>query len=206
MGWRPGDVIVERQIWHGAVMLAFPTTVLEATNDHLVAYIAPGAPFWFPDEPTFPSPTGRHPWFGRQGWRGHGAVVITPYDGDYSVWHFWQGEDREFARWYLNIQEQMRPTAIGFDSQDLELDYVVWPNLSWEVKDDDILEQRVVEGRWTTEEIADIRRIGAGIVQDVLEPHRWWWDTRWTFWVPDPEMPPARFPSGWRDVPVAPMA
>jgi len=178
----------------------------DPASDHVVTYIAPGAPFWFPAEPIYPGPAGRHPWYGRSSWEGHGKLTITPTTGDYAVSHFWHGHDRKFACWYLNIQEPMRPTPIGFDSQDLELDIVIHPDCRWELKDDEVLEQRVIEGRWTTEEVAVIRGIGASIIDEVLVADRWWWDTKWAHWRPDPELAAPSFPDGWTHAPVAPFA
>jgi hypothetical protein len=199
--WKPGDVIVERQVWHGQVTHAVPTIVVEHTAEHLVTYLPTGAPFGFPEDPIHPSPSGRHPRHGHAGWRGHGLLNLVRHGEDVGVSHFWQGEGRQFACWYLNIQEPMRPTPIGFDTQDLELDIVVAPDGSWTIKDDDMLTQRVAEGRWTEDEAADIRAIGARIVRDALEPRAWWWDTTWATWEPDPSWPVPSLPDGWLDVP-----
>ena len=206
MGWAVGDVVVERQVWHGGVTTAVPSLVVAADDTQLVTYITPDAPLWFPDEANFPGPGGRHPWYGRAGWEGHGKLTITPTVGDYAVSHFWHGPDRQFTCWYLNIQEPMRPTQIGFDTQDLELDIVVTPDRRWQLKDDEVLEQRIAEGRWTAEEVEAIRGIGARIVRDVLEPAQWWWDTTWALWEPEEWMRAPAFPDAWRDVPVAPFA
>ncbi len=203
MDWSVGDVLVARQVWHGAVTAGFPTTVVHVAHDHVVTYIAPGAEFGFVDG-AYPGPTGQHPWHGRAAWEGHGMLAIVPFSGWVSVQHFWRGPDRAFACWYLNLQEELRPTAIGFDNQDLELDIVVAPDGTWEVKDDELLDQRVAEGRWTPAEAAAIRTIGAAVVRDALEPRQWWWDTRWADWVPDDSVPPPRLPEGWAEVPPAP--
>jgi hypothetical protein len=104
----------------------------------------------------------------------------------------------------LNIQEPWRPTEIGFDGQDLELDIVVAPDATWTIKDDELLDQRVDEGRWTADEAADIRAIGARIVRDVLEPGQWWWDRKWASWEPDPSWSVPTLPDGWREVPTSP--
>lgn len=100
----------------------------------------------------------------------------------------------------------MRPTTIGFDSQDLELDVVVSTDGSWHLKDDDVLDRRVSEGRWTADEVAAIRVIGARIGSEVLETDQWWWDKTWADWQPDESMTVPSFPEGWTDVPVAPFA
>ena len=62
--------------------------------------------------------------------------------------------------WYINLQEPFRRTPVGYDSQDLELDYVVYPDGRWEVKDADVMDLRVEEGRWSAERVAEICRDG----------------------------------------------
>jgi hypothetical protein len=204
VSWCPGDVIVERQVWHGHVTHGVPTIVVACTDEQLVTYLPTGAPFGFPEEPIHPSPSGRHPRFGRSSWQGHGMLSVVRFGDDVSVQHYWRGDDRAFACWYLNIQEPLRRTPIGVDWQDLELDIVVAPDGSWSVKDDELLDQRVDEGRWTIEEAARIRAIGQRVVRDVLEPRRWWWDTGWATWEPDPLWAAPALPDGWIDVPPPP--
>ncbi len=201
--WREGDVVVEREVWHGTLQVAIPTVVIEASEHVLVTYTAPRAPLWFPDEAIYPGPTGRHPWYGRTAWTGHGKLTITPTVGHHSVCHFWQGQPRRFACWYLNVQEQVRPTSVGFDGQDLELDIVIDPDGAYALKDDDQLDVRVSEGRWTAAEAAAIRAIRDDIMTEVVAPRGWWWSTAWTAWGPPPDLPVPSFPAGWRDVPPA---
>jgi len=73
-------------------------------------------------------------------------MVQRPGD-HHAVWHFWTGPDREFACWYINLQTAFVRTAIGYDTQDLELDIIVLPDGSWTLKDLDVLDDRVAEGR-----------------------------------------------------------
>jgi hypothetical protein len=200
--WEPGSVIVERQVWHGQIAAAFPTVVIEDTASHLVTFMATGAPFGFVEEMRYPSPSGRHPRYGIERWRGHGMLAIVPKTGCVSVQHYWRGESRSFTSWYLNLQEPMRPTAIGFDSQDLELDIVISPDRDWSLKDGELLDQRVREGRWTADEARLIRAIAHRAIEDVLVPGRWWWEPCWSTWRPDGIEAPG-LPDGWRDAPVA---
>lgn len=193
-------MIVERQVWHGTAVAGFPTVVVECRDERLVTYVAPGAEFGFVDG-AYPGPTGQHPWHGRPGWAGHGMLQVINVDAWASVQHYWVGPERTFACWYINLQEPMRPTPIGFDSQDLELDIVVGPDGAWSMKDDDLLDLRVAEGRWTIDEAGAIREIGRRIVADVLEPGRWWWERDWSGWSP-PDVLAPRLPAGWADVPV----
>ena len=79
----------------------------------------------------------------------------------HGVWVFWEGAGREFAGWYLNLQEPPRRGAHGFDTQDLELDLVLAVGEpGYRFKDVDLLEQREREGRYTPEQVARGARRG----------------------------------------------
>ena len=160
MAWTYGEVIVHREIAWGRPWLALPEIVVTDTDDLLVTYIAPGAPFGFAAG-EWPTETGRHPWQPRTEWTGHGVLVVQRPGDAYAVWHFWTGDDRRFERWYLNLQAPLRRTPIGYDTQDRELDVVVRPDGTWTLKDDELLEQRVSEGRYSAAEVVEIRALGA---------------------------------------------
>ena len=96
---------------------------------------------------------------------------------------FWEGEGRSLDAWYINLQEPFRRTPEGIDSQDLELDFVVAPDGSWEKKDDELLDVWIEKGRWNSDEVAHIRGIGARIETELRAGHRWW-DEHWASWVP----------------------
>ena len=195
--WRPGEQIVRREVlrgrpWLGAVVLA-----VADEPDLLASYLPEGTPFGFPDG-SWPTPNGRHPWHGRSCWEGHGVLMLQRPGDHYAVWHFWAGPEREFAGWYLNLQEPFRRTAAGYDTQDLELD--VWipadDNGSWSFKDDDLLETRMTEGRFTAAEIEEIRDEGSR-VGAMLDAGERWWDAEWSRWSPQGDWTAKPLPEGW---------
>jgi predicted RNA-binding protein associated with RNAse of E/G family len=104
------------------------------------------------------------------------------------VWVFWHGPEREFRGWYLNLQEPFRRTPQGYDTQDLELDIWVPIDGRWEWKDEELLDQRVREGRFTAAQAEAIRAEGARITAE-LDAGRRWWSDDWAQWQP---------PAGWR--------
>jgi hypothetical protein len=97
------------------------------------------------------------------------------------------GPDRRLDAWYINLQEPFRRVDGGIDTQDLELDLVVKPDGSWHRKDDDLLDAWVQKGRWTTEQVTEIRQIGARVERD-LRAGRRSWDEASARWEP---------PAGW---------
>ena len=195
MPWEPGAAVVRREIWRGRPWLGTVVLVVEDRPDLLVTYLPPGAAFAFPDGPW---PGGRHPWHGRGGWEGHGVLALHRPHEAYAVVHFWEGPERRFAGWYLNLQEPVRRTTAGFDTYDLELD-VWWPAGGRpRRKDWDLLEARVREGRFTEAEAETIRAEGERLVAE-LEEGRPWWDGAWAAWQPDPSWRPRPLPAGWEE-------
>ena len=192
--WRPGDVIVRRDVLNdGRAWLEIPVIVVLDEPQLLATFIAGGAPLRFPPG-RWPTPDGRHPWHANDRWRGHGVLMLQRPDEMYAVWVFWEGSERRFAGWYLNIQEPFRRTPAGYDTQDLELDVLVDGDGSWTLKDDEALPERVAEGRFTSEQIAAIRAQGRRIT-DMLDAGERWWSEGWASWTPDPSWPVPTFPA-----------
>lgn len=197
--WNPGDLIIRREVlgfspidavdasvsWHGNAWLELPVFVVQDTDEHLITYIGEQTPFTFP-EGTWPTADGRHPWQGRSAWFGHGCLMIQRPGEHHAVWHFWEGPERRFAHWYINFQTAFRRTSRGYDTQDLELDLVVAPDGSWELKDDEFMEQRVAERRYTAELVA-WTRAEAKVLIERLNNRDHWWDPAWADWEPPPE-------------------
>lgn len=193
--WTPGDIITRREVLGlqppevtapspaSGVWLELPVTIVEDTPDSLVTHLAAGSRFRFPDG-DWPTPDRRHPWAGRTAWTGHGCLMVHEPTEHVAVWHFWDGPDREFACWYLNLQTALVRTSAGFDTQDLELDIIVRPDGSREVKDAELLDLRVEEGRYSSELVDWIRIYGDRLL-DRLDREGIWWDRRWADWAPD---------------------
>lgn len=190
--WRPGDVIVRREVWRGRPYGAWGGHVVSDEDDLLVLYMPAGSPLEFAHD-FFGAP---HPWGRRKRWHGHGVLQLQRPAEMHSVWVFWDGPDRDFAAWYVNIQEPFRRTPIGVDTQDLELDIVVEPDGSWTVKDDDKLEAWVERGRYTEADVSAIRAEGARLIAE-LDAGRRWWSEDWASWEPDPEWQVPELPDGW---------
>ena len=190
--WTEGQVVIRREVLNdGRAWLEVPVIVVRDTDELLATFIAQGAPFRFPPGP-WPAPHGRHPWHGKAHWHGHGVLMLQRPGEAHAIWLFWRGARRTFAGWYVNIQEPFRRTATGFDTQDLELDIWIPLDRPWEWKDEELLERRVEEGRFTAEQVVEIRAEGARIAYE-LDAGRRWWDESWAGWRPDPVWPTPSF-------------
>lgn len=176
--WNPGDIVLRREVRNdGWCWLELPVRVVVDEPGLLATYIEPGAPFTFPLGPE------THPWSDRTCWQGHGVLMLQRPGESYAVWHFWHGADREFARWYLNLQEPFRRHDAGYDTQDLELDLLLFPDGRVEVKDEELLDVRVREGRFTQDQVDGIRAEGRRLRRE-LDRDGPWWDAAWSRWSP----------------------
>ncbi len=162
----------------------------------LATYLPEGATFAFPGGEH---ELGPHPWERQGAWKGHGVLMLQRPDERYAVWHFWDGDERLFAGWYVNLQEPFRRTPIGFDTHDLELDVWIPADEPWRFKDDELLDVRVAEGRFTAAEAVEIRALGAEIGA-MLDAGTQWWDPAWSRWVPDPAWAVPAPAAGWESV------
>jgi predicted RNA-binding protein associated with RNAse of E/G family len=99
--------------------------------------------------------------------------------------------------WYVNVEAPLRPTELGFDTEDRVLDLVVAPDGSgWEWKDRDELEEAVRRGLFTPYQAAEFEAEAEHGLHRLLdrEPP---FDRDWRTWRPDPSWPVPELPPGW---------
>jgi len=193
MRWQRGDAIVRRELVHGRPWLGQPVLVVDDSPKLLAIYVPPGSELAFPEGDW---PGGRHPWYGREHWSGHGVLQLQRPGEAHAIWIFWHGPEREFRGWYVNLQEPFRRTAVGIDTQDHELDIVLAPDGAWEWKDEELVEPWIERGRWTAEQVAAIRAEGARVAAE-FEAGRRWWSDEWAHWEPDPGWVVPELPEAW---------
>ena len=199
--WHPGEVIVRREISWGRPVLAVPVRVVEDADDLLAVYLPDAAPLSYQLDVPWPTPTGNHPWWPRPTWESHGCLMLQRPGEAYAIWHFWDGPNRTFSCWYVNLQEPFRRTPIGIDTQDLELDIVILPDGSWTFKDEDKLDAHVLTGRFTRREMDDALALGARL-GEMIDAGATWWDPAWAHWTADPSWGVvAPVPAGWERAP-----
>ncbi len=185
-------MVVRREVLNdGRSWAEIPVIVVRDDGALLATYIADGAPLRFPPG-DWPTPNGLHPWHGKKRWRAPGVLMLQRPAEMHAIWVFWHGDARELAGWYVNIQEPFRRTAHGYDTQDLELDIWIPRGGPWEWKDEELLERRVREGRFTPAQADAARAEGRRVAAD-LEAGRRWWDDRWAEWRPDAGWPTPAF-------------
>jgi predicted RNA-binding protein associated with RNAse of E/G family len=112
-------------------------------------------------------------------------AVLLFFPPDWSPWS-----------WYVNLEDPLRRTALGFDTLDHELDVIVELDGSWRWKDEDDLAESIRRGVIPAEEEPRLRADGERAVRRIVdrEPP---FDRDWSAWRPDPAWPVPVLPEGW---------
>jgi hypothetical protein len=190
---RPGETALVRFIRFGKVWVAMPHTVVRDSAELVVLHLPLGTlGKWYTWDGATPirGQADRDWGICDHVWHTYRILtLVRPGDG-YGLELLWR-TDETFAGWYVNLQEPLRRTQLGFDTDDLVLDIWVDPDGSWRWKDEDELEIAVELGRFTPAQLAEIRSVGESVL--ATPP----WPTGWEDWRPDPSWPLPALPDGW---------
>jgi len=108
----------------------------------------------------------------------------------HSIYLFWT-DDGELDHWYVNFEQPLRRSLVGFDTFDEKLDLIVQADGSYRWKDEDELEQSAALGLLDPEAV---RMEAARVVKE------WPFPTGWEGWRPGAAWPLPQLPEGWHVV------
>ncbi|WP_419997491.1 DUF402 domain-containing protein [Streptomyces boninensis] len=208
--WTPGEHILWRYRGNGsdALHICRPVTVVHDGPDRhgrdlLAVWMAPGTECVRPviddgtplhKEPletryTKPRRAARSRWFGA------GVLKLARPGEPWSVWLFWERGWR-FKNWYVNLEEPLTRWSGGVDSEDHFLDIAVYPDRSWQWRDEDEFDQAQRTGLMDEATARQALRAGEQAVAAI----RAWgspFTDSWQHWRPDPSWSTPRLPLDW---------
>jgi hypothetical protein len=200
--WRPGDRVTLHEVWQGRVWSASPVTVVEDTGCLVVLHLAEGMRCKQPrtldgGRPAMPLDD----WLlVDHVWTGGDALYLATLGVPHAVLVFWNEGHRPPRSWYVNLQEPLRRTPVGFVYMDQVLDVVVSPDRSsWRWKDEEDFAEAQALGIYTPVQAHRIRAEGERALE-LIRDRRPPFDRDWERWSPDPSWPVPELPAGW-DVP-----
>lgn len=210
MRWKPGSQIVQYEMLGGGIGLARPVTVVDDSPGHIALYSHPGTLMVTRGVDNYRSLelSERIELRGRMlspsvgGFRevttpdSH-VLTLTPRDSWHSVMLFWS-QDWQFRTWYVNLQSPIRRVRQGVQLQDLALDIVVRPDMSWWWKDVDEFEALASRGILSVDEVSVVRAEAdrmVGVIESLARP----FCEGWEHWRPDPSWSVPRLPNDWLD-------
>jgi hypothetical protein len=199
MTWRPGDEILLREVWGAHVWTARPVRVVQDSDALIALYVAPGTRWTGPDGLRMP-PSDLSGWpMEERVWGNGGTLRLTRPGARHSVLAFYEPAPG-LRSWYVNIEEPLRRTRLGFDFTDLLLDMLVTPDLHWSLKDEDELARAVEIGLISPETAAAVRAEVACVIESISSGNHEF-EAKWRNWRPDPGWSIPVLPIGWEVLP-----
>ena len=191
--WSKGSQILYREVTHGKVWTARPVTVIRDAPDLVALSFRCHTP-WKVCAPCDAATDLLHCKANLRPWRlddavwARGDTVFLIAPGKAHAVHVQWDAQRQFVGWYVNMQEPIRRTSLGFDFLDHELDIVVSPDRDWRWKDRDHLEQASAITQEAQQVVDDI---GRRVVP---------FDGSWNGWSPPSDWTIPSLPDGWDQV------
>lgn len=200
-----GDVVVLRYITtDGRIEMCWPCRVVEDRDDLLALFIAAGSPYRAGPKKSAAEKRRQRRAFlppDEYVWRNDTLRLMFP-ERSHSVSMFWGQEagTRRLRKYFVNMEEPFRRTAVGFDTQDHTLDIEVSPELAWRWRDEQELANHVAEGFYTAALATAARAEGEQAIDAIRRlDHEC---TRgWPEWSPPPEWEVPPFVDGWDTTP-----
>jgi len=200
-----GDVVVSRYITtDGRIEICWPCRIVEDRDDLLALFIAAGSPYKAGPkksaaekrrQPRLPLPPDERVW------RNDTLRLMLP-GRSHSVsmsWGLGAGRFR-LLKYFVNMEEPFRRTAVGFDTQDHTLDIEVTPDLAWRWRDEEELTNHVAEGFYTTALATAARAEGEETIEAIRRlDHECL--RGWPEWHPPPDWRLPAFVDGWDTTP-----
>jgi len=192
-----GEPIVLREMWHGRIWSARPMIVVQDDEDQRILYTPNGIRLMVAARAGKMLRLPESEWDLLEltwtkgpilsfSWPSVGHAILLFFHPDWIPWI-----------WYVNIEAPLRPTELGFDTEERVLDVVVAPDLStFQWKDEDELEEAVRRSLFSPAQAGEFRSEAERALQRLLgrEPP---FDGDWTTWRPDPDWPIPVLPAGW---------
>lgn len=197
--WNPGEPVVLRGVWNHRLWWALPVTVVQDTPNLIVLYWPAGTPNKLPLNKLTPQDVLAvdevHLVDGE--WVDTDVLMLVIPGAAHAVYTMWDAGGASFRCWYVNLQDPLQRTDIGFDTRDHLLDIVICPDLSeWWWKDEDEFEDAVKVGLYTAEQAHAIRAEGERVIQEMLSGQSPFSDG-WERWSPPEDWEIPQLTGGW---------
>ena len=196
--WKAGEVIVLRGVRRKTVWWACPAITVCDTPELTAAYWPAGTLNMDPDRrPTPQDLLSNEVHLVPHTWVQTDVLMLVTPGSAHAVWIMRETGQAKLRCWYVNLQEPLRRTRLGFDSMDHFLDIVISPDRStWRWKDEDEFEQAVAAGVYTAEQACAIRAEGERAIH-LLETGQLPFCDGWETWSPPAEWQIPALPQGW---------
>jgi len=200
--WEPGDVIVMRGVWHHKICWACPGIIVQDSSDLIAIYWQAGTPNMVPNKRSTPKDLlSNKVHLVPHHWTDTDVLMLVKPGSAHDVEVMWETGHTKLHCWYVNLQEPLRRTKLGFDSMDFLLDIVISADqATWHWKDEDEFNEAVRIGVFSSEEAKAICQEGERVIELLLtrqSPFRDGWEN----WRPPADWSIPQLPRGWDELP-----
>ncbi len=197
--WNPGDTVVLRGTFHGILLYGGPAFCVRDEPELVALYWPAGIRVrQFPRRMTARDMlTLREANLTDHTWTGTDVLMLSNPSEGCSIWLMWETGTTDLRCWYINLEEPLKRTRVGFDAMDWQLDIVVSPDRSrWRWKDEDEFEAWIAAGLITPTAAESIRATGLAALKRLQENRPPYCDG-WENWRPPAAWGIPALPVGW---------
>jgi predicted RNA-binding protein associated with RNAse of E/G family len=197
--WKPGDTVLLRGVWRRKLWFAIVAYIVQDTYDLIALYWRAGTPNKIPERRLTAKDLlakGQLELIDST-WTRTDLLMLVKPGASHSVEVMWDGKTGEFLCWYINLQEPLRRTPVGFDTMDLALDVVISPDrANWRWKDEDEFAGMIKLGLISSSEAQAIRAEGKKAIK-MAETNQPPFCDGWENWSPPICWQIPEFPTNW---------
>jgi hypothetical protein len=194
--FEPGESVAIREVWRGRIWAARAANVVEDRGDRATFFIPAGTTWMAPvrdgvllrlpeDGAVLEPRTYDEAHVLSFGWADVAHAALAFFRPDWEPW-----------RWYVNLQDPLRRTDVGFDTADHALDVIVELDGAWRWKDEDEMQEAFTRGLLEADAEPRLRAEGERAVR-AIRSRQAPFDRDWWSWRPDPAWPAPSLPEGW---------
>lgn len=184
--WHPGETVTARGV-ERKVIWAYPVTIVQDTPELIAYFLRAGTVGKNTDHRVTPAEmldADSIRIVDRQ-WKRTDVLMLVVPEEAFGVYFMWESGTKKLDCVYINLQDPIQRTRIGFDTMDNILDVVISPDLNeWNWKDEDEFEAAQKVGVYSIERAQQIRKDGEKAVDLVLSQRRAMYE-KWKLWEPD---------------------
>lgn len=198
--WATGESATLRGVG-SKVFWAYPTIVVQDMLDLIVLYMPAGVCGKNVDHKPIPREllsADQIKVIDSQ-WKLTDVLMLIVPDEAFSIYIMWETGTKNLECWYINLQEPIRRTSIGFDTMDNMLDVVISPDMSkWHWKDDDEFVEAQNVGFYSAEKAREIWAEGEKAIRLITKERRALYE-QWEKWKANPEWDIPKLSPLWQE-------
>lgn len=199
--WSPGQNVTLRGVGI-KVFWAFPTIVVQDRPELVVLYMPAGVL----GRNVAHKPTTKELFSPAEikivecSWQRTDVLMLIVPNEAFSTYLMWETGTKNLNCWYINLQEPIRRTCIGFDTMDHTLDVVIRPDMSeWTWKDEDEFAEAQKAGSYSSEKAHEIWAEGEKAVRLITVERRALYE-EWKNWHADPHWEIPKLSPHWEEI------